>query len=385
MVRFISWKTIFIQIVAFAFTAGTQGVVCGEDITSTGPQLTVIVSPQEQLTLTPIVTIEGNQGEMLQLEHEKDSPYWKTPLKPDPKRLITPYVVAITQPDAHVVAIRIDFPSSLERENQTVVLQPPKVKNANDRTVGDYWSEDFGEVLRNPNDIKILLNSLQDLHFFVSHYQAEPSSATPSAPHVRAAFMLLRVVQSLAQKTWYVVADEYQKTVDHAAMVLSKVKRKKACDWLGQPSCEGIDDILKRQQNLEGSRLGRIYDLIVPQGSFFNPAFCDDMRILNLENYYAYFTSRANSITSEYLRSGSGVSEVRVANELAACIVARATCDRSYQDRAKKMLEDARNRLVDAKLRFKDRSAAALVDKRIAEVSDILGAMAEGKRMTCSH
>jgi hypothetical protein len=385
MRKLISWKTMVIQIAAFAFTAGTQGVVCGQDITSIVPNLTVIVSPEQQLTLTPKVTIQGQQSESFQLEHEKDSPYWKMPLKHDPGKLITPYVVAITQQDAHIVAIRIDFPSSLERENQTVVLQPPKVKNADDRTVGNYWSEDFGEVLKNPNDIRTLLRTLQDLHFFVSHHQAEPSSAAPSAPHVRAAFMLLKVVQSLAQKTWYVVADDYQKAVDHGAMVLSKVKRKNACSWLGQPSCEGIDDMLKRQQNLEGLRLGRIHDLIVPQGSIFSPPFCDDMRIRNLENYYTYFASKADSTTSEYMRTGSGVSEVRVANELAACIVTRATCDQSYQERTKKMLEEAKNRLVDAKLRFKDQRAAALADKRIAEVSEILSAMAEGKPTTCSH
>jgi hypothetical protein len=382
-VKHTSWKTIIILCAASIAIASTRSEVFGEEPRPKVPLLTVILAAEQPHIFTPIVTTQGQRQQLL--EHDKDSNRWEMPLEPNPEKLITPYVVAINPADAHIVAIRIDFPSTLEGLNQTVVLQLPQVKDASDSSVGLYWGGDYGKVIKNPGAVETRLRALQDLHFFVAKHQAESSTSPPSARRVRAAFMLLTVVQDLGQQTWYVVADEYQNTVKYAASVLARVKHEDACKWLGPSSCRTIDELLERHKNLEGSRLGRIYSLIIPEGSTFSPSFCDDERIRNLDNYYTYFTSMADSITAHNLRTGSGVSEIRVASAFASCVVLRTTCDQSYGNKAKKMLEEASDKLKRAKMMYRERSAVEDADNRIAEVSEILRAIKEERPMKCSY
>jgi len=198
--------------------------------------------------------------------------------------------------------------------------------------------------------------------------------------------MLLNTVQKLGGMTWYIVADDYQDSVDYASKILTKTAHHKRCeDWLGRESCKDTQDldngIVGRQNKLEGARLGRLYGLIIPdQTKLTSVDACTKNRIHDLKKYYEYFKERtSDNATAPDIRRGSGVSEIRVAADYAACVDTIVRC--SMPSNSTDLLESAITMLNEAKSRY--RQDHDIVDKRSNAISTLQEDFIAGIPMNC--
>ena len=347
-------------------------------------KLNDIPKDESNPTPSPKISVSG-RADCCVPEYDASAGQWRLKLSLDQKELITPYVVSLDSPHIDVVAITLDFPSSLERQNQSLVLQPPRPSDASEGTVRDIWSNHTIFIDRTKIDVQLAY--LQDLYFIVNQQRIADSTNKLSAARLRAAYLLLAVVSHLGEQTWYIVHNRYQTVINFAKRILERAAADKdrACRWLGKPSCAGIPDRLAALERLSGNRLARIYELVIPSRAKLNSSFCDARRLTNLKNYYDYFSSTINNNNAKNMRSG--VSEIRVAMDIAQCSVARVTCSENRLDaaEAEKELKEALTRLEHAMTVYRDAEALSLASLRVREVAHLRKAIATGQPANCTQ
>jgi hypothetical protein len=351
-----------------------------------GDDLKLSISTSGAL-LKPTVTSFDAKLQCCVVRKDASTNRWVTTLTPVRDRLVTSYKIASGERD--VVAIRLDLPSALEHTSQSVLLRSTNLHNVHERTIAEYFSTK--EPLKDP--LSEVFGYLQDLHFVVTEQMnADPSSSisSNSAPRTRAAFMLLQTVQRLAENTWYVVHPDYEASIKFSVSILASAHGQgRDCGWLGYRACMGVPLLLKSVQRLQGIRLKRMYSLIVPDAQKeLDRELCTTEKIRTLDYYYDYFVSQIDSLTAADIRSGSGISEIRIAKALAACSVVEATChqqDPDDQQQNLSVLQHALDRLRDAKARYLEPSEQASVANRISDVEHIVQEATRGAPLYCSR
>jgi hypothetical protein len=302
---------------------------------------------------------------------DSSSGRWLVPLDTTGSNFVIPYVVDGLGND--VVAVRIDVPTRIVREHQTIFLGPPSLKSVDERSIREFWSNN--QITREPSNIKLQFHYLQDLlhaNRTLMERQANPSASTINATNLRSSYMLLQVVINLAQHTWYVVDPNSEALIDWAeGVVHTGYGEGRTCGWLSVCKKKGIPSLLGTVRSIDSQRLNRMYAALVPDGTELNTDFCDTDRLASLNSFFDYFRA-----SSEQGATRVGVNESRVVNDIAACHAVRALCSPESSEASVRELESAEHLLLRV-----DQSAST--KSRLREIRNALTGLRNGQPARC--
>lgn len=274
----------------------------------------------------PIVTAEPSPPGCCSPTFDQSSQRWTVPLRtPANGTYVTTYN-AMLDDHSDAVAIQLVVPRN-EQLNQEVFLAPPGVADASEGTVRKLWQNPA--IIRKSSGQELQFQALQDLGFIMREIRRTDTSPhmSPkvSARSQRAAYLFVRVITNLAEDSWFVVHQDYSKSLAYALQLLRTADSARTC-WLGAATCKGIEQLVDQTTYLRENQLGRMYQMIAPtQSQLANPEYCS-ANSRALLDFYNHFLGALDRARAAEIRKNSGLGESRIASEIAACAVTLAKC-----------------------------------------------------------
>lgn len=318
--------------------------------------------------LRPTVTVADSTSNPI---FDPSSGKWLVPLDTAGSTFVIPYVVAGL--GSEVVAVRIDIPTRIVREHQSIYLGPPTLKSVDEKSIREFWSTN--QITRDPSNTRLQFRYLQDLIHANRTLMAQQTDSTGpkvDATNLRLSFMLLQVVRNLAQHTWYVIDPASQDVIDWAAEVVRTGHAyDRSCAWLSVCNKKDIPALLSTVRSIDSQRINRMYGALVPDRTEFNSDFCDTDRVASLRSFFEYLRVSADQSTPR-----TGVDESRVVNDLAACYAARALCSPASKEAAIKELESAEQLLLSV-------NQSTATKSRLREIRNALDGLRKDQTAVC--
>lgn len=277
------------------------------------PHLRVSVSGSSSKNTAPRIEIIAGRQEIP--SYDIQSRTWRVPLRQNTNGYFSPYLLSLSEA-SEAVPVQMNFPVFLIEQDQVVHLSVPSIKAFDEIAIREIWSDPE----RSNQDPHVQFRFLHDLLYVNKRIQMEQGIyANATARSTRAAMMLLQTIDSLRQKTWYVIGSDTQSIVDNAIKTVRGARRQeKICRWLGVATCANrdVDALINRVRGIDSYQLTKVYSFIYPDGATPTLSFCNE-RIQKMSAFLDHIAGLPNL---------SSPSLSRVAQELAACHATRALC-----------------------------------------------------------
>lgn len=326
--------------------------------------------PSADRAHAPKVLLDDKTAPGLTLE--SGSGRWIVPISPVDSEFVTSYVVSL--PDKNVVAVRVGVPARILDTNQSIAIIPTSLTQVDEATVRSIWRNN--EITSRPSDPKVQFRYLQDLVYIERGVMQRPGAMAhrPNSMRMQASFMLLQVVRNLSQSTWFLVDPSFQDVIDFAIADLSAGQAAGKCQsWLGAPACHGggVGQLTGTVRSLQGNRLSRMYEALVPAGSALDASTCSVEQMKDMRDFYAYLHQ-----TSEQGDGGKGTNEDRVLNDIARCYSVKALCLDTDPDQAIQTLSEGSH--------FIEQYGSRATRRRLQELNNALTDLRAGRPARCA-
>jgi hypothetical protein len=281
-------------------------------------QLRISVSGPDSQNTAPQVRISS--GALEKPIYDMPSRTWRVPLRRDQGGFLSAFRFWLPQAD-EVIPVQLNIPVSMIEKDPIVYLSAPSSYKFDDPAVRAFW----GNSERASNhDPQVQFRYLHDLMYVNKSIQAAAGpNVNLTATSTIAAFMLLQTIDSLRQRTWYVMSPEAQEIVSKAIKTLYiAIDQKKICRWLKNKACDltkkDIKSLVERVNSIDSFHLNKIYMLIYPKNTTPSLSFCNS-KVKQVSAFMNYIASDPDV---------SGPLPSRVAQELAACHATLALCQK---------------------------------------------------------